>query len=141
MVVIGHVTMPSEWVVTRASEDESGRPATVELDSYHDKVYFTGYDLPTIRYVGICQTTNREAINILDSLVEQFTNPEINYPMYINVDEKFYFLLESFSYNLNPGVVNTWRFRLNVRWVGTPPIIKEVYILETFTKEDNDWDI
>lgn len=141
MVTIGHVTLPSDWRVRRATDSLGRNVGIVEVPSDYDKAYNISSGLPRIRYTGTMQTSDMVAITKLDALIEMFNNPDIDYPLFINADEEFYFLLISFNYEKPGGYRKYWSFNLDVLWLGTNEVLSEIYINENFTKEDNDWNL
>lgn len=141
MVTIGHVSLPDTWVVQRATDGLNPVIGNVEVQDGYDTAFHISNNLPNIRYSGFMKTGDAVAILKLDALIEQFNNPDINYPLFIDVDEEFYFLLNSFNYSKPKGYVRFWRFEIDVKWLGTAEVLSEIYINENFTKEENDWNL
>ena len=141
MVKIGHVDMPDSWRLNRLSDEADGIVVNINVESTYDEPHVIGARLPRIRYGGFIQTSDSEAIAKLDALIEQFHNPDINYPLYINADEKYYFLLDKFTYERPGGFKNYWAFSLVVYWCGTSATLKSVYNNSDFTKLENYWGI
>lgn len=140
MSKIGIVVLPSEWRVERANESVQIRVFDVRLTSTYNTIELDGVDLPVIRYSGFCQTTDDEALNVLDALVDQFKNPDIS-DIYINADEQFYFYLQNFSYRKMGGRKNYWTFDLGVYRIGSVDDKKLTYNTSEIGRIDNEFDI
>lgn len=140
--IIGPLTLPDTFHVRRAGGSISGRPAQITMPGSQDVAYHTGTNLPRYRYTGWMQTKDSAvALNWMRSLRELFRSQEIDYPLYINADKKFYFQCNSFSYERPGGYREYFTFTLDVTWVGTEPFLVETYITETEDQEENDWNL
>lgn len=139
-IIIGPLTLPSDFKIKRVGGRITGRPQQIGLKGYHDIVYHTGTNLPTFRYEGWIQTLDSNvALNWMETLRELFRNPNIDYAMYTNIDKKFYFFCNSYTYERPKGYKRYFTFTLDVTWVGVGPYIRERYESHEFLEETNDW--
>lgn len=139
MATIGYVDLPTNCYTRRSSGSVNGRPGIVELPLATDKAYYVGNDLPRYSYEGFCQSGTAHLT--MKALREQFRNHELDEPLYINLDRRFFCLVEDYSYEQIGGYRNLFRFKLDVIWLGTQPFLTRQYKSEDYTTVENSWGI
>ena len=135
--MIGPVELPAPLALERINEIVRIRSAVHHIPKGLSKVFWWGTDKPRIRYTGRCYSS--DALKKLENLKELFRNPSFNYPLYAKLDENFFFIPESFSWNKVGGFNNYFTFDLALIWYGTTANYVRGYKLKNLEKVDNDW--
>jgi len=135
--VIGVVELPEPLALERINEIIRIRSAVHNIAHGLSKVRWFGVGKPRRRYSGRCY--DESALRKLESLKEMFRNPSFNYPLYAMLDENFFFIPESFSYDKIGGYNDYFRFDLALIWYGNTGGHVRGYKVEDLESISNDW--
>ncbi|RLI90142.1 MAG: hypothetical protein DRO65_03280 [Candidatus Altiarchaeales archaeon] len=137
--IIGAVELPSNTVIERIGETITTNLGRWGKPKGRGVVYWFGVELPRVRYAGVL--SHSKALNYLAELREQFQNPDLGYPLYLMLDENYFFVCERFSWERLPGFRNHFRFDLSVVRRGTTANYYSGWDVSGLGSVENDWGI